>query len=420
MADAAPTASPARVDFGAQVMAELSAADQAKLLKTLWVDRLTSAWAPVTVFGLVFAVYLIVIENSLCTYLWLQPALKAFGLSMVVWWAGVLASRLAAPAFSRQRKARIAAQELFGEVGQRAGGPTVKDADRKDLAQHSAELLRATLGTDPGAVKAAGEKLSARAEKVLGKQNRSAFLGGFGKALLVALAIRTVLIEPFRIPSGSMIPTLEIGDQIFVNKFIYGVRIPFTNYVPFKIVREPARGDVIVFNNPITPDKDFVKRVVGIPGDTVELKDKVVYLNGKAAPTTVEHPAYRYMDERADWVQLEGALSRESLDGNQHYTLRETVDPTGMHEGPWTVPPGNVFVMGDNRDNSEDSRYGLGGGRHLGVQFVPYGNIKGKAMVIWISFSHGGLFSGLFGGTGLRVDRFFQPVGLCGTEARRP
>jgi signal peptidase I len=237
---------------------------------------------------------------------------------------------------------------------------------------------------------------------------------------LVALAIRTVLIEPFRIPSGSMIPTLEIGDQIFVNKFIYGVRIPFTNYVPFRIVRAPERGDVIVFNNPVQPDKDFVKRIVGVPGDVVELKDKVVFINGKVTPTTLEHPAYRYMDEGAGWAEFEGALSRETLGSTLHYTLRETSDPTGLHEGPWTVPENAVFVMGDNRDKSLDSRYGLGAGQHLGVQFVPYGNIKGKAMVIWISFSHGGLFSSLFGGTGLRTDRFFEPVGLCGTEPRRP
>jgi signal peptidase I len=335
----------------------------------------------------------------------------------------VLAARWVVPGFSAQRKARVAAQELFGEVGQRTRAATLKDAQRKELAAASAELLRTTIGSDPARMRSTAEKLSGQVEKTLGKDKRGAagdFLGGFGKALLVALAIRTVLIEPFRIPSGSMIPTLEIGDQIFVNKFIYGVRIPFTNYVPFRIVRAPARGDVIVFNNPVQPDKDFVKRVIGIAGDVVELKDKVVHLNGAPVPTTLEHPAYRYMDERNDWVQLEGALLRESLDGQAHYILRETSDPTGMHEGPWTVPEGNVFVMGDNRDNSEDSRYGLGGGRHLGVQFVPYGHIKGKAMVIWISFSHAGLFSSLFGGTGLRTDRFFQPVGLCGTEPRRP
>jgi signal peptidase I len=423
VSDAAQTAEPTRADFSTLVMEQLSDQEKAGLIRSLWVDRLTSAWAPVTVFGIFFALYLIVIENALCTYLWLQPALKGFGLLMVVWWAGLLMSRFVAPAFAAQRKARVAGQELFGEIAERARAPTVKDRDKKELAEISAVMLRATIGTDPDAVRTAAEKVTAQADKSIGKNKRGAagdFLGGFGKALLVALAIRTVLIEPFRIPSGSMIPTLEIGDQIFVNKFIYGVRIPFTNFVPFVIVRKPERGDVIVFNNPVQPDKDFVKRIVGIPGDEVELKDKVVYLNGKPVPTTVEHPAYKYMDERGQWVELEAALSRETLDGTQHYTLRETVDPTGMHEGPYTVPEGAVFVMGDNRDNSEDSRYGLGGGRNLGVQFVPYGNIKGKAMVIWISFSHGGLFSNLFGGTGLRADRFFQPVGLCGTEPRRP
>lgn len=423
MADAAQTAKPPAVDFGAAVLELLSADERARLLKTLWTDRFTSAWAPVTIFGLVFAAYLLVIENALCTYLWLQPALKAFGLGMVVWWAALLASRFVAPGFSAMRKARIAAQELFGELGTRTrGAAALKDGDKKSLAAASAELLRATVGKDPAQVKRAAEALATQADKALGKVKlggASDFASGFAKALLVALMIRTVLIEPFRIPSGSMIPTLEIGDQIFVNKFIYGVRIPFTNFVPFQIVRAPERGDVIVFNNPVQTDKDFVKRIVGVPGDVVELKDKVVHLNGQPVPTAVVDPGYKYMDERASWVELEAALSRESLNGTPHYTLRETSDPTGTQEGPWTVPDKHVFVMGDNRDNSEDSRYGLGGGRHLGVQFVPYGNIKGKAMVIWLSLSHGGLFSGLFGGTGLRTDRFFQPVGVCRDELPR-
>ena len=416
-AGAAATVGVSEAAFGLLTLPERKA-----IAGAIWRDRFTSLWAPVTIFGLVFAVYLVVIENATCSYLWLQPALKAFGFLMFLWWAGLVGARLLVRPFARERHDRVHALEVFSELEARWAKGKPAGKQQEDLAATGAEVLRASVSGDGTRIKAALEKAQAACDKHLGKSRKGGvfdFLGGFGKALLVALAIRTVLLEPFRIPSGSMIPTLEIGDQIFVNKFIYGVRIPFTNWVPFQIVRPPRRGDVIVFNNPVQPDKDFVKRIVGIPGDVVELKEKIVHVNGQAQPTTVDNPAYRYMDDRGGWVQLQSVLSRESLDGVPHLTLRDPSDPSGVHEGPFTVPERHVFVMGDNRDNSEDSRYGLGGGRHLGVQYVPYGNIKGKAMVTWLSLSHGGLFSGLFGGTGLRTDRFFTPVTLCGTEPPR-
>jgi len=246
-------------------------------------------------------------------------------------------------------------------------------------------------------------------EKDLGRKKfGSDFVIGFVKAFAIAMLIRTVVIEPFKIPSGSMIPTLEIGDQIFVNKFIYGVRIPFTNTVPFVIVREPQRGDVIVFNNPMDPSKDFIKRVIGVPGDKVEIIRDVVHINGEPQPHTLLEPDYTYYDKpRDEWRGFQAALYQDEITGHPYVTAQMSDEPDNW--GPYVVPDKNVFVMGDNRDNSSDSRVGFGETPNR-VAYVPFGNIKGKAMIIWLPIGHGGVLSGLFGGTGIKGERFFLPV----------
>ena len=167
-------------------------------------------------------------------------------------------------------------------------------------------------------------------------------------AILLALVIRTFVVQAFKIPSSSMEPTLQIGDHILVNKFIYGVRIPFVGgrLLPFT---SPHRGDVIVFVYPEDKSKDFIKRVVGVGGDTVEVREKKVYVNGEP----VEDPHAFYAD---------GTKTRR--DQRDNMAARE-------------VPEGKLFVMGDNRDRSYDSRF---------WGFVDVGEVKGKAFIIYFSW----------------------------------
>jgi signal peptidase I len=227
-------------------------------------------------------------------------------------------------------------------------------------------------------------------------------------AVAIALLLRAFVIEAFQIPSGSMIPTLEIGDHIFVSKFAYGIGIPFTNKKILSI-KEPRRGDVIVFKYPLGPETDYIKRVVGLPGDKVEVRRNEIFINGKPMPRELVEggPPCRYSEgPRFDGTPIEKAceLWMETLDGHVHKAIHEPDHPASEF-GPKEIPPNNVFVMGDNRDNSNDSRvWGT----------VPYELIKGKALIIWWSR---GPTSGEWSGRGLgewfraiRWRRFFHLV----------
>lgn len=169
-------------------------------------------------------------------------------------------------------------------------------------------------------------------------------------ALLLALFIRTFVVQAFKIPSGSMKNTLLIGDHILVNKFIYGVKNPLNGntWIPIK---EPERRDIVVFKYPINPEQDYIKRVIGVEGDTIEIKDKKVYVNGEPQ----EEDYSIFLDKRI----LPGSLQpRDNM-------------------GPITVPENSLFVMGDNRDNSYDSRF---------WKFVDLKAVKGKAFVLYWSW----------------------------------
>jgi len=399
---------PLEAELGARRTAEQSARRRRLHL----FDLATSLWSPITVLALALIPYLIIIESFPSTAAAALPVMQGFGLLMVAWFVGVLVWRSVDRRGATLRRLRHDARELTGELSHGLG--SVHDAaSRERLVDGAARVDAAVAAGDATALDKEIHGLSDQAARLIPafrKQNAVGIGIGIAKALAVALLIRAIFIEPFRIPSGSMLPTLQIGDQIFVNKFIYGVHIPWANVVPFIIVRPPARGDVIVFENPVTGE-DYIKRVVGIPGDVVEFKDDRVYLNGQVVPAHLDEPQVDVWEKNQDtpWQLVHPQLWKETLSGHVHDILlnpgRRTNDQPNE---PIRVPSRSVFVMGDNRDNSSDSRFGLGGPRK--IVFVPYGNIKGKAMIIWLSLSHGGLLSDLFGGTGLRTDRFFRQV----------
>ncbi|HUP55820.1 MAG TPA: signal peptidase I [Bdellovibrionota bacterium] len=208
-----------------------------------------------------------------------------------------------------------------------------------------------------------------------------------GLALLVVFMIRSSIVEAFKIPSGSMIPTLFIGDHIFVNKLAYGVKIPFSDADfaggrPTYIMKRepPKRGDIIVFNFPRDPSIYFIKRVIGTPGDTIEVRNKVVYINNKAIPRTPaaaekSKEVFTSLDDQKFGPNSMDLLT-EHLDGIDHPILLDKSNFTTENYGPITVPPDHLFVMGDNRDFSNDSRF---------WGMVPMYYVKGKAMFIWLS-----------------------------------
>lgn len=382
--------------------------------KVAWRERATSLWSPLLVFAIALAPYILLVELAPSTASWAQPTIKGFGLLMVLWFLAALVYRLAVAPARKLRRLRVETGEMLGQMDRELRRKSPDESTRLKIFTLASGLEAARLQEDPEAVEGALTKLTAAADKALPnwrKRGTVEGVKGLFWTLLAVLALRTLFVEPYRIPTGSMLPTLNLGDHVIVNRFIYGVRIPFVNVVLFPIVRRPEVGDVIVFNNPVDTSVDFIKRVAGVPGDTVELVEGVVFINGKEQPRRLVDPAFivnnRY--EGGNWFTEERVLFEEDLGGRPHAVLQDPARRPRARQGPFVVPEGQVFVMGDNRDSSADSRYGfIGEGQP--PAYVPYGNIKGKAMVIWLSLSRDGLGSGLFGGTGLRTDRLFTPV----------
>ena len=212
---------------------------------------------------------------------------------------------------------------------------------------------------------------------------------GLFPVILIVFLLRSFLFEPFKIPSGSMIPTLLVGDLILVNKFHYGVRLPVVNK---KIIDNNAvqRGDVMVFRYPVDPRQDYIKRVVGLPGDEVSYLNQKLSINGKLLQTTAqgdffEADSLRYEPQFAEKLgPVEHKLlvnpRRSAYYGPEPKTFPMAENCRYSPEGVvCKVPPGHYFMMGDNRDNSQDSRY---------WGFVPDENIVGKAFFVWMNFSN--------------------------------
>ena len=192
-------------------------------------------------------------------------------------------------------------------------------------------------------------------------------------AVILALVFRSTVASPYKIPSGSMIPTLEIGDFIFVSKFSYSIKVPFTNKNLYTY-NTPKRGEVIVFIEPVNEKLDYIKRVVGVPGDKIELKNDILFVND------IEQKRRPFQDSKLVQESFTSDVSpaidlfHENLNNHDHLVMKYYKSPDNF--GPVEVPEGHVFMMGDNRDNSADSRV---------WGFLPIKNIRGRAKFIWLS-----------------------------------
>ena len=311
----------------------------------------------------------------------------------------------------RRRLAKKAREEIETAAAEVDAAARAGDSDRLSVALHALDALWS-------------DHLAARAKPIWREYGEAMLL-----AAALALAVRGFVVEPFRVPSGSMAPTLLAGDHVFVSRLAYAVRLPLTR-LRLLALGAPRRGDVIVFQSPQDPSTDLVKRVVGIPGDVVELREQVLYVNGVPQPRApAGEIAYEERSEETGAPFLDTCRRyRESL------AKGELAEPEGggegaaearwqaaaaagvasyevlqcrrtrlaSREGPYeVVRPGHVFVLGDNRDRSADGR-GAGGWQ------VPLGNVYGRVEMVFWSW-------GLRGqrprdGAGLRFERLFKPV----------
>lgn len=220
-----------------------------------------------------------------------------------------------------------------------------------------------------------------------GSERSRAFLEHFvsvASALFLVFLIRSSFFESYKIPSGSMVPTILIGDHVFVNKFAYRFTLPFSEYFGDPVVLfdrdPPKRGDILVFESPRNPKIDYIKRVVGLPGETIQIRNRQLTIDGKTVPLAEpsEDQASRVADlisdSKVDDQGLE--MMKETLDERTHWIFLDGRNFVSENFGPYVVPDGSIFVMGDNRDFSDDSRF---------IGPIPIDRIRGRASWIWLS-----------------------------------
>ncbi len=253
-------------------------------------------------------------------------------------------------------------------------------AQAQALDEKIDHLVRGLRGEQP--LRPAAEALEALLDEDLAFAKKSTtrqYVESIGTVVFVALCLRSFVVEAYQIPSGSMIPTLQIGDHIFVNKLIYGVRIPFTEIKLATHYRQPRRGEIIVFTHPVGHDEDLIKRVIAVGGDEVLVRDNVVYVNGVASARqdAGDEQFWDYNEQTGQWLKGDAEAYAMKIGPASFTTLQNPRQPPSNF-GPVTVPADKLFVMGDNRDNSADSRF---------WGFVPLNLVRGRAMVVW--WSHG-------------------------------
>lgn len=267
----------------------------------------------------------------------------------------------------RKRKARLSADEL-NRLEHAVAAAEKAVHDKKSLSHQDLSAVVIQVNTEFKAL-----------EKY--KQNGFIeFIESIWVVVLIALLIRSFLFESFRVPTGSMVPSIYIGDMLFVNKYVYGLRPPFTK-VHFLRTKTPTRGEVIVFIYPQDPKYDFVKRVIGLPGDIVKLDGRRIFVNGKEI-TREKLKDFKYFERSGSERETEW-FTETNQDGVSYPVLysKDQADYTMgclLCDKEFTVPDDSIFAMGDNRDVSSDSRY---------WGFVPMENLKGRASMIWFSVS---------------------------------
>ena len=351
------------------------------LPKAAWVDTVRGQPIPV-------AIILFTISAMVLWYLrfWL-PGASAAGIG----------GRPGLPASTRRR---FEGARILREEARTIRRAHAKEIERTLREEHRAELetalteLTASMEApsfDEQRFTAAYDSAMHVVDERLGRWRKSE-LREYGEsvavAVAVALSIRALVIEAFKIPSGSMIPTLLVGDHIFVNKLAYGPLIPFSKKRLWNAM-PPKRGDVIVFAFPENTEEDFIKRTIALPGDKLEVRDARIWLNDKPIPRCyVGRTAYLDLPETGTVtpgqpITQDGDLYVEYLDDQKYLTFYTLTSMTRTNAGPWYPKPGEVYVLGDNRNNSRDSRewFGQKGGG------VPFENIRGRALWIWLSYT---------------------------------